>query len=36
MIRTGMVSVTFRQFDVDEVIRRTKEAGLMALSLIHI
>ncbi len=31
MIRTGMVSVTFRQFDVDEVIRRTKEAGLMAI-----
>ena len=31
MIKTGMVSVTFRQFDVDEVIRRTKEAGLMAI-----
>ena len=31
MIKTGMASVTFRQFDVDEVIRRTKEAGLMAI-----
>ena len=31
MLKTGMVSVTFRALDVEEIIRLTREAGLTAI-----